>query len=236
MVLSKIDKSVDYMETRYVEKDDLLKQSFLYELVIENNKIPSIHVVISIGKIKKIKDYEVYYFPIYLITKDRKSIKIGVYEVLNEDEILKIIDKQYEEKEDIPEIINTGYLDSPLLWSWVTYDFLKETALPTSVIESEEETEEDSEDEEDVPIQEQEIVLEIPSHREDIFTLQKDVFIPPMLKEESKLDAEKVREENDINWVSNFMKNKNYNIITVNGKNSLFNIKKNINIPKLDLS
>jgi hypothetical protein len=28
-VLSKIDKSVDYMETRYVEKDDLSKQSFI---------------------------------------------------------------------------------------------------------------------------------------------------------------------------------------------------------------
>ena len=34
MVLSKVDKSVDYMETRYVEKDDLSKQSFMYELLI----------------------------------------------------------------------------------------------------------------------------------------------------------------------------------------------------------
>ena len=223
MVLSKIDKSVDYMETRYVEKDDLSKQSFMYELLIENRKIRKINVVISIGKIKKVKEHEVYYFPIYLITKDRKSIKIGVYEVLNQEEISKIVDKDYEDKDEIPQIINTGYLDAPLLWSWVNYEFLKETALPTSVIESEDESEGESEEEEkeDV-VQEEGVVLEIPSYREDIFTLQKDVFIPPILKEESKIDAEKLREENDLNWVSNFMKNKNYNIITINGSDSLF--------------
>ena len=224
MVLSKIDKSVDYMETRYVEKDDLSKQSFMYKLVIENKRIPRINVVISIGKIKKIKDYDVYYFPIYLITKDRKSIKIGVYEVLHRDEIFKIIDKQYEETEEIPEIINTGYLDSPLLWSWVNSDFLKEKSLSPSVIESDEESEDEPSDEEleDEPIQEKEVILEIPSYREDIFTLQKDVFIPPLLKEETKIDAEKLREENDLNWVSNFMKNKSYNILTINGKDSFF--------------
>ena len=49
MVLSKIDKSVDYMETRYVEKDDLSKQSFLYELVIENKKIPNIKTFHAFG-------------------------------------------------------------------------------------------------------------------------------------------------------------------------------------------
>ena len=131
------------------------------------------------------------------------------------------VDKDYEDKEEIPEIINTGYLDAPLLWSWVNYEFLKEMALPVSVIESEDESEGESEEEEENVVQE-EVVLEIPSYREDIFTLQKDVFIPPMLKEESKLDAEKLREENDLNWVSNFMKNKNYNIITINGSDSLF--------------
>jgi len=210
MVNSKINRSFYYEESRKIEKNDLSKEVNLYELSIENSRITRMNIVIAIGSLnRKYEDEGLLYFPIYLITKNKKAIQIGLYEIISSD-IWRYVKKE----DDSFEIENTDLFNRPLLWSWVNDDFLKENRLSPLVIEDEEKEEEDvvvvMEKEEE---KEEEII--IPDYRADIFILQKDVIIPKMLKEERKEDADLLRKENDLNWISQFMKNENYKIIEI---------------------
>jgi hypothetical protein len=206
MVVSIIDKTVNYSETKTLEKKDISKKRYLYELQIGNEKLIKKNVVISIGKIQIVDGKEIYYFPIYLITKDKKGIKIGVYEILSQDKNLI-----YNEETD--EIENTELLNSPLFYSWVDNDFIIKNALSPSVIEEEERKEKVVEEVKEE--QEEEVIEEnIPNYRADIFEKQ-GVPIPPLLIEETKENADKYRKKNDSNKISQFMENENYNIINI---------------------
>ena len=88
MVVSRIDKKVNYIENKKIESTDLSKKRSLYELQIANETILKKNIVISIGKIKYIDEKEIYYFPIYLITKTKKAIQIGVYEIISKEKNL----------------------------------------------------------------------------------------------------------------------------------------------------
>jgi hypothetical protein len=206
MVVSIIDKSVNYNETKQLETKDNSKRRYLYELQLGNEKLIKKNVVISIGKIQSLDGKEIYYFPIYLITKDKKGIKIGVYEILSQDKNLIY-------NEETNEIENTNLLNSPLFYSWVDNEFIKNNALSPSIIEEEERKEKVVEEEQ--PEEQEEVVEEnIPEYRADIFEKQS-VPIPPLLIEETKENADKHRKKNDLNEISQFMENENYNIINI---------------------
>ena len=206
MVVSIIDKSVNYNETKQLEKKDISKRRYLYELQLGNEKLIKKNVVISLGKIQSLDGKEIYYFPIYLITKEKKGIKIGVYEILSQDKSLIY-------NEETNEVENTNLLKSPLLFSWVDNEFIQKNALSPSIIEEEERKEKVVEEKQE---EEQEKVVEenITDYRADIFEKQS-VPIPPLLIEETKENADRHRKKNDLNEISQFMENENYNIINI---------------------
>jgi len=225
MVVSRLNKNITYPELKRLEKDDALKKSVLYELEIENARIPKVNIVIALGCVKR--NYETYnpgviYFPIYFVTKKKTAIQIGVYEILK-NELYKFINKEDDDDQDIK---NYHLFDTPLLWSWIDNSFIVNYRLPPIVVESKDETEdeEDSDDDGDGynnnngknnnNIQKGGSSAEyvIPVYRADIFTLMRDVRAPEKLKEETQETSSLIKRENDLNWISKFMKNENYDI------------------------
>jgi predicted NAD-dependent protein-ADP-ribosyltransferase YbiA (DUF1768 family) len=185
MVASKINHSIVYHEKRSVENIDIGKLVSLYELEVENRLITKQSLVVSIGSPnKKYLDRGIIFFPIYLITNKKKAIQIGVFEIVSK-ELYQVIDKSKEA--DIYEIENYDLLDSPLIWNWVDNLFLKKQKLSPLVLEEEEEEKKQS----TLYIEEEEV---------------------NQLFEESREKAEELRRENDKNWVSQFMKNEQYDI------------------------
>ena len=210
MVVSRIDKKVNYIENKKLESKDISKKRNLYELQIANEKILKKNVVISIGKIQSLDEKEIYYFPIYLITKTKKAIQIGVYEIVSKDKSLIY-------NEDTDEVENTNLLNPPLFYSWLDTGFIEKNALLPSVIDEEERKQKEKVSKKSVEEEpEEEVVVEenIPDYRADIFEKQGGP-IPPLLIEETKDYADKHRKKNDLNEISQFMENENYNIINI---------------------
>jgi|688.fasta_scaffold56124_4 predicted NAD-dependent protein-ADP-ribosyltransferase YbiA (DUF1768 family) len=214
MVLSKIDKYISYPELKSVDSGDLKLEADLYQL-----EIKGIDVMIAIGNSKNtFEDKNILYFPIYLVKYNNKVIQIGLYEIKASD-YLSYLDKLNN--------LNVEKMDEPLIYSFVTAEFLNKLRLkpdePLIRVDREEGeiTNTDDEKEEDEDEDEDEIQYnenyEIPKEREDIFIMTKGIPLPPLLKEESKTQAKDYREKyhessNDV-WVSKFMKNKHYNIV-----------------------
>jgi predicted NAD-dependent protein-ADP-ribosyltransferase YbiA (DUF1768 family) len=212
MVVSRIDKKVNYIENKKLESKDISKKKRnLYELQIGNEDLLQKKVVMSIGKIQSIDGKEIYYFPIYLITKTKKAIQIGVYEIMSKDKSLIY-------NEDTDEVENTNLLNPPLFYSWVDNKFIEKNALLPSVIDEEErkQTEKVSKKVVIEEPQEEELIVEenIPQYRADIFEKQLGP-IPSLLREETKEDADRYRKQNNINEISQFMENENYNIVNI---------------------
>jgi predicted NAD-dependent protein-ADP-ribosyltransferase YbiA (DUF1768 family) len=202
MVVSKINHSVVYHEKRSVDNSDIGNLVSLYELEVENRLIIKQTLVVAIGNSnKKYLDRGIIFFPIYLITNKKKAIQIGVFEILSKD-LYQIINKSTEA--EINEIENYDLLDSPLIWNWVDNSFLKKQKLSPLVMEKEE--------------QEQATL-----HVED-----EDEEVVNQLFEESREKAAQLRKENDKNWISQFMKNEQYDIEDIPDTNdSLFTTIKN---------
>jgi predicted NAD-dependent protein-ADP-ribosyltransferase YbiA (DUF1768 family) len=183
MVASKINHSVVYHEKRSVENDDIGKLACLYELEVENRIIIKQNVIVAIGNPnKKYLTKSIIFFPIYLINHKKKAIQIGVFEIDSKD-LYKIIDKDTEA--DIKEVENFDLLDKPLLWNWIDSPFLKKQKLSP-------------------------LALKVEEHKEEI--IENDEEEVNQLFEESKAKAEELRKENNKNWISQFMKNEQYEI------------------------
>jgi predicted NAD-dependent protein-ADP-ribosyltransferase YbiA (DUF1768 family) len=210
MVVSRIDKKVNYIENKKLETKDISKKRNIYELQIGNETLLKKKVVISIGKIQELDGKEIYYFPIYLITKTKKAIQIGVYEIISKD-------KNMIYNEDTDEVENTNLLNPPLFYSWLDNEFIQKNALLPSVIDEEERKEKEKVSKKMIEEEpEEEVIVEenIPDYRADIFEKQGGP-IPPLLIEETKEYADRHRKKNDLNEISQFMENENYNIINI---------------------
>jgi predicted NAD-dependent protein-ADP-ribosyltransferase YbiA (DUF1768 family) len=116
MVVSKINKKVSYHEIKSVNEDDINKESNLYEI-----EVKGINIIIAIGNAKNsIVDKNITYFPIYLVKKNGKVIQIGIYEILSSS-IINYLDKDN---------VNVEKLNDPLIFKFVTKDFLNNIRLP----------------------------------------------------------------------------------------------------------
>ena len=77
MVLSKIDKNVSYPELKNVDPDDSDKEFNLYQIEVHN-----IDIIIAVGNSKNtFEEYNITYFPVYLVKQNNKVIQIGLYEI-----------------------------------------------------------------------------------------------------------------------------------------------------------
>ena len=98
MVVSKLDKTITYVERKAINDDDKGYMSCLYEIDILDHD-----VVICIGKEKH--QYSstkgITYFPIYLVSNNKIKSQIGVYEMHAKDVIARIDDEGDLNIEDI---------------------------------------------------------------------------------------------------------------------------------------
>jgi len=210
MVLSKLDSDISYPELKSVDSGDLKMEANLYQLEIKN-----IDVIIAVGNSKNTyEDKNILYFPIYLVKYNNKVIQIGVYEIKSSD-YLSYLDSYNN--------LDIEKMEDPLIYSFVTKEFLNKMRLQPEVSLhrldkeegeiSESEGEEEEEEEEEVKIVED---YEVSEERKDIFIKIKGVPIPPLLPEETQKQAKDIREKyhespKDV-WIDKLMKNNNFSI------------------------
>ena len=217
MVLSKIDKSINYRETKRVETGDLETEANLYQL-----EILGVDVIIAIGNAKNnLEDKDVLYFPIYLIKSNSKAIQIGVYEIKS-DEYVNYLDDE--------NVFDIEKLDEPLIYSFATKEFLNEKHLKPDVplmrkkndMKKHVSDSDTDSSEEEKELKEYNPHFEISREREDIFILTKGAIIPSLLKEETSKQSSEIRskfqEKADTTWLEKFMKNDKFFIIDNEGK------------------
>ena len=115
MVLSKIDSNVSYPELKTVDSGDFKTEANLYQLDIND-----IDVIIAVGNPKNTyEDKNLLYFPIYLVKYNNKVIQIGVYEI-KASNYLSYLDSYNN--------LDVEKIDSPLIYSFATKEFIKKRA------------------------------------------------------------------------------------------------------------
>jgi len=225
MVLSKLNKSVNYPEFKRVDKKDLNKEANLYQIEIEDTDI-----IIAVGNEKNTySDSNITYFPIYLVKSNNKVMQIGLYEI-NTSSKEKYLDKENN--------LEVEKIDGPLLYKFVNKGMLNKVRLVPEEDEEEKEKEKEKKKEkekekekkkekekekkkEEEEEEEGEEEVSISDFRKDIFILTKGVPIPSTLKEETKKEAVDLKknytEKSTDTWIEKFMKNGNYYIVDNEG-------------------
>lgn len=213
MVKSKIKPEIEYNESKRIDAEDMDYETSIYEAEIFGKR-----VVIGVGKIKYTYTGKgIVFYPVYLIAKDVVKSQIGVFELASSD-LPKYQDQEY--LFDAELFIKDG--NSLLLYSFVEKEYLEfsksdpkfytiPVPLPKPVLEEEEEESSDVMD-----LQQK----HNPKPKEKESKESKDVFeeignadIPEMLKEETKAEADALKNPSaNSNWVQKFMKNENYRI------------------------
>lgn len=196
MVLSKINKKIHYLESKKINNNDLNYENELYEL-----KIKSVPILITIGKQDNTyADENIAFFPIYLIKDNYKSVQIGIFEITSGN-LLKHLDE-----------LDVDSFDAPLLYSFVTKEFLEKNRLnPRDSKKSEDVPEEVviKESVKDKPITKNPLIQDI---RKPFFSMiSKDI---SGLSEETADIAKNIRktfkDTSDKSWIQHFFKNQHY--------------------------
>lgn len=229
MVNSKIKPGINYNESKKLNVEDEGFATYVYETDLLETR-----VFIGTGKIKyTYTGKDVFYYLIYLIKDGAMNSQIGVLELSKDD----VAEYALDDNIDVEKFVQQG--GSLLLYDFVTKeflenrvssesqsqspsqsasqkDFLKEVSQP---IVDKEEPEEDDDNIKDVT----ELHFKnIPSEKEiklvsgAIFEEIANADIPDLLQEESKTDADKLKNKTaNANWVQKFMKNDNYRLQSV---------------------
>jgi len=239
-----MDKNMNYAQNRNLEEDDIGYESSLYSIEIYDKQF-----LISLGKERKLLSKpHFFYFPVYLMNKDKVQLQIGAFE--------------YESKNDNKEERLKPYLDNSgdidlnklgelILYSFASNDFFNDISLDVTkaiIVELEHkyiyekvsdnlqvENMESVNEEEEEPfelnendIHKSEIVKYSDKVLKDgIFTIDKTVKRPEILQEETKEQAKESKKNFRMNrqteWIEKYMKNNDYDIVeTIDQGDCLF--------------
>jgi predicted NAD-dependent protein-ADP-ribosyltransferase YbiA (DUF1768 family) len=186
MVFSHLNKLVEYQESREIDPEDIDYDAAVYEIEIYGQSY-----LVALGKPKYTfsTKYDVVYFPIYLVRKNKIRGKIGVYEV-ERTRIISLMDKEKD--------VKIERLGDPLFFEVTTEEYIKKTdAVYVPPVEVELEKEVDEPVIEEIKELVEEEVSEEPeseseSEEEDnVLSLQKNK------KEKKGKVMDKEREEED---------------------------------------
>lgn len=123
MVVSQLIESIEYKENKDIEKSDNDLEVSLYKI-----KLYDTEVLIALGKKNnKYKKYNVSYSPVYLVLDEKEKIyQIGVYEFFFSEK------KTYEDDDGDLDIT---LLEGPLLYKYVTEEYIKKTLQNVKLIQ-----------------------------------------------------------------------------------------------------
>jgi len=251
MVSSRIEPSINYIESREIDKEDVNMDSDLYSIALfDDDK----DVVIALGKLKYTYSgkYGVVYYPMYLISNEHKvKAQIGVFELLDKD----VLHKQSDDGS-----VDIAQLSEPLLYSFVTPKFISKANSDPKLFEHlislskedaeaeaeaddnarEEEEEESDKDEDDVlklNVSSKKLSKEktsIDEHLENgIFKIrpisaENDALQNAFIEEETQKIADQYKSEyknaksSDDLWIQKFLQNSHYDIHKVEGNGDCF--------------
>ena len=227
MVLSHLNKYIDYSETREIEEEDIGEETNIYEMNIRDKKY---HVAFGKPKYTFATKYNVVYFPIYLLKGFRKIRgKIGVIEI-EKTQVISVKD------------IGLGVLGNykPLFFDITTETYLEKTMSQVNKVHQKEEDiddndiiEKEEENEENDNIKEDDLFSLEKTNKtgqkkkeekteriklDDVFTKDKISPNNPSWPEETEAISRTFREEyvkyksTKDNWVQNTMQNKHFTI------------------------
>jgi hypothetical protein len=241
MVKSRINpENINYKEDRTIDEEDIGTEASIYEY--EYNKI---NIIIALGKEKyTYSKYNVIYFPIYLIVDNSPRAKIGAFEV-DSNNFISILDEDGDimlEKGNVLfySFVNDDYIKKLSKKSTTDPANLvteiekrPDQSTTEEITEGKEEEKEDAVDEDDVTR------LKLPKQslskekektdkilKDGIFAVDPTQKVPVMLPEENEEISNTIKsqfmENKRNNWVENFMKNNNYNIVDNEGGGDCF--------------
>jgi len=211
MVVSRIETDVSYPELKKVDPSDLKMESNLYQ--IDAIGVP---IIIAVGNANHDKEDEnLTTFPIYLVKKNNKVTRIGVYEI-SASNISSYVDDDGK--------LKVEKMDDPLLFSFVDKQMLGSLRR-----EPEKEEIVTSEDIFATKTPIETIVyneINLPEDLQQYFIVTAGVQQPKPLKTETKKDAKDIREKyhavsTDL-WIQKMMQNRNYGIIDNEGCGDCF--------------
>ena len=233
MVISKVDNSIDYPDSKFVDPDDLDYDAQLYQIEL----FPDLDVVIALGKVKyTFVDKNVLYIPVYLTDDGEVLVQIGIYEFP-----ANIYTSLLDEDNDFDISLLENPL--PLLYKFATEAFIRKelgvkkgkTPTPPPLIppatvdvetvapESKKGVTPSKSDEDDADAVALSKDSRVPNRQtiiEELF--EEDDTKTPEIKDEIVADEaqqeENFKEHKGHNWVEKFMRNENYGIIDNEGR------------------
>ena len=226
-----------YEENRHLENEDIGYESPIYNITLYDKSF-----LIAIGKERKlIQKKNTFYFPIYLLNKTQVQTQIGAFEFESsketmEDRIKPFLDSMGD--------LDVNRIGDPVLYSFADYDYfhtitnhitpvmLKEMEAEYMVKKADtegkkevKEVEEEYEEEEPRPFElSKDDIVTSPFMKqtenvlkEGVFSIQKTGVRILSLMEETKEDANKIKESyvesGKTTWIEKYMKNNQYNIV-----------------------
>jgi len=204
MVSSKINKEINYVETKTIDPEDNGYHSSLYEMYIHDKPI-----TIALGKQKyTFSSKSVLYYPIYLVVNQKIKAQIGVYEIQS-SRSLNVLDEDGD--------IDLTKIGEPLLYSFVNSKFIEKVLSKPIENDKKAHVEHDKKKEkpdeiveiDDIDVDENDVMkLKIPEgemskemektvkiSKDGIFEIDKNMKQPISLKEETEEDSNKQKME-----------------------------------------
>jgi len=241
MVKSKINKEIDYQETREIDDEDIGYESQMYEYKRKNRFIE-----IALGKQKYTDKSYIVYVPIYIVINEHPMARVGVFEI-ESNSFISVLDKDGDIDLTKGNVLFFSFADDlieQLIQKYVSNrDVEEEDEISQDKLaqaQAEDCPERKEGDECTDKMENDVLTIQLPENTDiseerkkinkllddGIFITEKDFKQPATLIEETAEDAEKLRGEykegSRNNWVENFMNNNHYGIVETESNGDCF--------------